>query len=248
MTRASKRHHTVSRFYLSYFANDADQVTTVETPDGKSYTQSVANASVQSHFYTAVDISGEPTDKAEQSFGILEGLAAKAWRGIASGIWPLPQDLRAAMAGWLALHLLRGPNVRTALAEMNTSYLTLSAVLGGRALVREALEEHGQPADEEAVNRAWVGFFADPSAASVSANEHLRFVGRALPEVMNLLLDRVWFLSVYEQKRLATCDHPVFVAPNSAPHEVGRVVDPDRVRPVRRPIRERPPFTADRTR
>jgi hypothetical protein len=168
-----------------------------------------------------VDLAGEPSDKVEQSFGILEGLAAEAWRTVIDGVWPLPVDLRAAMAGWLALQLLRGPSVRTALAETNATHLTLNAVLGGRALVQQALEQSGRPADEDSVNLEWVGLFAEPPALAVSANEHLRFVGRALPEIVELLLGRVWFLSLYERKGLATCDHPVYVIPNPEFARVG---------------------------
>lgn len=213
---SAKRHHTVSRFYLAHFANDAGQITTVETPGARTYSQNVANATVQSHFYTAVDIHGEPTDKAEQSFGILEGAAADAWRAVVDGNWPLTGDLRTAMAGWIALQVLRGPNVRKSLAEVKNSHLNLNAVLGGRALVREALEQSGRRVDDQSVNEAWIEFFTDPPPIpSVSANEHLRYMGQALPEILDLLLDRVWFLSVYKRKGLATCDHPVFVIPNT---------------------------------
>ena len=117
--RRPRRHHTVSKFYLSHFANDAGQVRTVEVQGGSSY-QSIGDASVQTDFYTAVGLDGSPTDVAEAAFGRIEGEAAEAWRAVKQGAWPLPGDLRSAMASWIGLQLLRGPGTRRSMGDIGT--------------------------------------------------------------------------------------------------------------------------------
>lgn len=221
MPRPPKRHHTVSRFYLSHFADEADQVTTVETPSGRTYLQSINNASVHSDYYTIVDSNGDPSDTAEQWFGALEGIAAEAWRAVAKGKWPLPQDQREAMAGWIALQLVRGPSIRALMHEVFANGVTQAVVLGGRELVRSALARAGKPTGDETVNQAWIEIFAKPNGFDVSSDEHVDMIGQLLPDAMDHLLGRIWYLTVHTDEALATCDHPVYVVPNPALAEVG---------------------------
>jgi hypothetical protein len=43
MGEQAKRHHLVSKFYLRYFADERDQITTVMLPGDRRFTQSINN-------------------------------------------------------------------------------------------------------------------------------------------------------------------------------------------------------------
>lgn len=210
----ARRHHVVSKFYLRYFADDRDQVTTVMLPGEKVFTQNIADASVNNDFYTVIDHDGEETDAVEQSLSELEGVAAAAWREVDNEVWPLEEEHRGAMAGWLALQLLRGTGVRNSMSELATHALLIEIVLGGRTRLREALADAGEPTDDATVDREWVEVFTNPLQLEAHANHHMRHVGEMLPRVTESLLGRFWLLTVFERKRLATSDHPVHVVSN----------------------------------
>lgn len=204
----------MSRFYLRYFADDRDQVTTVMLPGDRTFTQNIADASVNNDFYTVVDHAGLESDAVEKSLSELEGVAAAAWREIDSGVWPLPEEHRVAMAGWLGLQLLRGPGVRNSMSELATHTLLLEIVAGGRSRLRQALAEVGEQTDDATVDQEWVDLFKNPLRLEAHANHHMRHVGEMLPRVTDSLLRRFWLLTVFERKRLATSDHPVHVVSN----------------------------------
>lgn len=210
----ARRHHVVSKFYLRYFADDRDQVQTVVHPGDRTFRQNITNATVQTDFYTVVDEDGEQSDAAERSFSELEGLAATAWQEMANGVWPLPDEHRAAMAGWLALQLLRGTSTRNSMSEIWSHGLLLEVIVGGRNRLREALQAEGLPDSDEDVNLAWVNLFKEPLRFDIHPNIHMRQLGEMLPEYIDLLLARSWVLTVFKHKALATSDHPVYVVPN----------------------------------
>ncbi|MCP3996472.1 MAG: DUF4238 domain-containing protein, partial [bacterium] len=89
MNKRIKRHHTVSRFYLRGFADEADRVRRIEIPGKTSVTLSIDNASVVKDFYTIILPDGSPSDAFERAFSSVESGAASALRSILSGQWPL---------------------------------------------------------------------------------------------------------------------------------------------------------------
>ncbi|MBE8524235.1 DUF4238 domain-containing protein [Amycolatopsis sp. H6(2020)] len=222
MSGQARRHHIVSKFYLSYFADEDEQVTTVMLPGDRVFPQSIGNASVHIDYYTVIDQAGQQSDEVEQAFSVAETNAAKAWREVASGVWPLSDELRESMAVWLALQLLRGTHVRNRMSEMASHALLLEVILGGRAGLREALSAAGDPVDDDTVNREWIGFFKNPVRAEAGANHHMQHLANMLPRVTQSLLDRSWLLTEFERKALATCDHPVHVVPNEELTRTGR--------------------------
>lgn len=94
MPEQARRHHVVSKFYLRYFANDNARVTTVMLPGDRTFPQSIGDASVQTGFYTVIDQDGQQSDAAEQALSLVEAHAATAWREVAAGVWPLPDEHR----------------------------------------------------------------------------------------------------------------------------------------------------------
>lgn len=214
MPGQARRHHIVSKFYLRYFANDNEQVTTIMLPGDRTFPQSIGDASVQTDYYTVIDQAGQQSDAAEQALSLVEKSAATAWREVAAGVWPLRDEHRESVAAWLALQLLRGTSVRNSMSEMASHALLLELILGGRTRLREALSAAGEAIDDDTVNREWVELFRDPVRAEVRANHHLQHLADLLPRVTHSLLNRSWFLTVFERKALATSDHPVHLVPN----------------------------------
>lgn len=210
----AKRHHVVSKFYLRYFADTRDQLQTVMLPGDRRFPQSVGDASVNTNFYTVIDDEGEQSDAAEHALSQLEGYAATAWREMDAGVWPLPEESRTAMAGWLALQLLRGPGVRNSMSELATHALLLQVVVGGREGMRQVLADLGEPTHDSNVDEQWVAFFKNPVQLEAQANHHMRHLGEMLPRITDSLINRHWLLTVFERKALATSDHPVYVVPN----------------------------------
>jgi hypothetical protein len=214
MPAQARRHHVVSKFYLRYFANDNERVTTVMLPGDRTFPQSIGDASVQTDYYTVIDQKGQQSDAAEQALSLVEAPAATAWREVAAGVWPLPDGHRESVAAWLALQLLRGSSVRNSMSELASHALLLEVILGGRKRLREALIAAGEPVDDDTVSREWVGRFKDPFRAEARAEHHVQHLSNLLPRVTESLLDRSWLLTEYKRKALATSDHPVYVVPN----------------------------------
>lgn len=221
MPEQARRHHVVSKFYLRYFADEREQITTVMLPGDRTFTQSIGDASVNTGYYTVIDQAGQETDAAERALSQVEGVAATAWRELEAGVWPLPKEHRGGMASWLALQHLRGTGVRNSMSEMGSHLLMLEVILGGRSRLREALAEAGEAVDDDTVNREWVGLFTNPLRVEAHANDHMQDLAAMLPTATQLLLDRSWLLTVFERKTLATSDHPVHVVPNPELTQVG---------------------------
>jgi hypothetical protein len=220
--RQAKRHHVVSKFYLRYFADEAEQITTIVLPGERVFTQSIENASVHNQFYTVIDQDGEPSDSIERAFSRVEAIAAEAWRTVAAGVWPLPADAREAMAGWIAFQFLRGPRRRGSMSNLGTDLLQLQIMLGGRVGIREALRERGEPCDDKSVNREWISLFENQLIIEPHANHHVSHIAKMLPRITSLLLDRWWILTSFQRKTLGTSDHPVHVMPNKDLLATGR--------------------------
>ncbi|WP_410583838.1 DUF4238 domain-containing protein [Amycolatopsis sp. lyj-108] len=204
----------MSKFYLRYFANDNERVTTVMLPGDRTFQQSIGDASVQVDYYTVIDQAGQQSDVVEQALSLVEAPAAAAWREVAAGAWPLSDEHRQSMAAWIALQLLRGSSVRNRMSELASHALLLEVILGGRTRLREALSAGGEPVDDTAVNREWIGLFTNPIRAEVATNHHMQHLVNMLPRVTQSLLDRWWILTVFKRKALATSDHPVHLVPN----------------------------------
>ena len=183
--------------HLRYFANNNERVTTVMLPGERTFLQSIGDASVQTGYYTVIDQEGQQSDAAEQALALVEAHAAAAWREVAAGVWPLPDEHRASLAAWVALQLLRGTSVRNSMSELASHALLLEVILGGRARLRAALIAAGEPIDDHTVNQEWVGLFENPLRAEARAEHHMQHLADLLPRVTQSLFDRSWLLTVY---------------------------------------------------
>jgi hypothetical protein len=239
VSEQARRHHLVSKFYLRYFADEREQITTVMLPGDRRFTQNIKDASVNNDFYTVIDNNGQESDLVEKALSELEGPAATAWREVAQGVWPLPEEHRVAMASWLALQLLRGTRMRDSMSELATHAFLIEACVGGRMRLREALAAEGKPVDDDTVNAEWVNFFTNPYRARVHANHHMHQLAQTLPHVTESLLDRSWLLTVFERRALATSDHPVQVVENADLRRMGMGTGIDNAEVIHAPLTRR---------
>ncbi|MFI5560708.1 DUF4238 domain-containing protein [Amycolatopsis japonica] len=239
MPEQARRHHVVSKFYLRYFANDNERVTTVMLPGERAFPQGIGDASVQIDYYTVIDQAGQQSDVVEQALSLVEAPAAAAWREVAAGVWPLSDEHRQSMAAWVALQLLRGSSVRNRMSQVASHALLLEVILGGRARLREVLSAAGETVDDETVNREWIGLFTNPVRAEAGANHHMQHLVNMLPRVTQSLLDRWWILTVFKRKALATSDHPVHLVPYEEMMRTGRGTGIDNAMAIHVPLTRR---------
>jgi len=153
MTFRTRRQHVVSRFYLNGFANADQRVARVELPGDVTQVLSTGDAGVIKDFYTITLPDGTKSDFFERAFGEVESLAAEAPRAITSDTWPVTDEHRASLAGWVALQHLRSEDVRAGQPHLNV-------VIDGDAARKRATpgDSGGQPQRErpaDHLDRVW---------------------------------------------------------------------------------------------
>jgi hypothetical protein len=67
----AKLHHTVPKFYLRGFANDAERITTVRLPGDNQYTQIIDKTATTNHFYS-IDSHPQGADVFETALSDME--------------------------------------------------------------------------------------------------------------------------------------------------------------------------------
>lgn len=106
----AKRHHVVPQFYLRGFA-DGEKLTTVRLPGDQRFTQVVRKAASETNFYALEGHEGGE-DAFEKALASVEGETAGVFDSVVRGVWPLPSDDRTALAYFVALQAVRGPEQR----------------------------------------------------------------------------------------------------------------------------------------
>ena len=108
-----RRNHTVSKSYLRRFADDRGRPTRVTLPGDARVKVSINDATVVRNFYVVQLDDGSESDEAEDLFSVVEGNAVAAIRALVDQrVWPIPSDVRTAIAEWVAPQYLRVPWVR----------------------------------------------------------------------------------------------------------------------------------------
>ncbi|MGA5574563.1 DUF4238 domain-containing protein [Streptomyces koyangensis] len=213
MKRPTKRrHHTVPKFYLDRFANGRHQLIRIELPGTKRNTLNVKDATVHTDFYLVEAEDGTWTDKVEDSLSEVEGAAATAIRTlIEDKPWPIPHQVREAIAGWTALQYLRTPAVRQAGSQILDMAVKLAIAAGGREEMRRHLEGiEGRPVTNAELDKMWEAMTAfDEYTLDAHPNAHIQTMSDLLPGTTRLFYSRAWNLVQFERKALITTDTPV---------------------------------------
>ena len=208
------RHHHLPRFYQERFANDRQQIASVERRTGARRITAIRDTAAEKDFYTAVNMDGVKDGKTEHLLTHIEGNAARAIRHILNPVFnllpPQPQD-RADLCLFLAFQKVRGKLTRKRIELLGDLYAHVR--IPGDMTAEDAaawLEANGQAVTPESVRdlvelSAGMGdleFKPDP-------NGHLGIMGGLALRISELLLPRRWWVAEYDSPALLTSDEPV---------------------------------------
>lgn len=209
------RHHTVPRFYLEYWADAGGHIDVVEKPGGRRYRTVPKTASAETDFYTFIDSDGNPAGHMEQALGVIEADASAAISRITHpvfGQFPPPPDDRHKIATLIAFQKVRGKRRRREIETQTDFYMKFQySGLDSEAIksllerrVGEANTEQIAEMEEFVANLHEYEFVPDP-------NEHVRMMGKLAERIFQHLMCRHWYLGVFEEPILITCDEPVML-------------------------------------
>lgn len=209
------RHHTVPRFYLEYWANADGHVDVVEKPGGRRYTTVPKTASAETDFYTYIDLDGKPAGHMEQVLGVIEGGAAAAIDRITHpifGQFPPPPNDRLDIATFIAFQKVRGKRRRREIETQADLHMKLRfSGLDSDAVKRLLEEQYGHASPEQIAEMDEFVASLDEYEFVPDPNEHVRMMGGLAREIFPRLLRRHWYLAVFPEAILITCDEPVML-------------------------------------
>jgi hypothetical protein len=209
-----KRHHYVPQFLLRRFANEPEQVLTIDRRSKSLFRQSVSKAAAQTGFYKITNDDGSTDNSVEHALGKIESRAAIAIAKLVDqGIFPLSDEDRDAVAAFMALQYVRTPSVREHMSQVaDASFKAALATDEGRASMRDVLEDTGDYATPEEIE-AELTFWTDPTQYRLThgANEHARLMIVLAAGFSRSLFKQQLAFVRFERQRLATCDNPVLL-------------------------------------
>jgi hypothetical protein len=201
--------------YLEYWADADGHIDVVEKPGGRRYRTVPKTASTETDFYTYIDLSGNPAGHMEQILGVIEAGASAAIGRITHPIFgkfpPSPDD-KYDIATFIAFQKVRGKRRRREIETQADLYMKLQYSGLGSDAIKSLLEErfgHASPEqlaemEELVANLDDYEFVPDP-------NEHVRMMGKLAQDIFPRLMRRHWYLGVFDEPVLVTCDEPVML-------------------------------------
>jgi hypothetical protein len=206
---SAKKHHYVPKFYLRKYATDAGQISTVRLPGGRWYTSSITDTGSENRFYTIPQNTVNP-ESLEEAFGEIENAAAPVLRDIELGGWPLSLDDRVAVAAFVTMQALRGPDQRRLMNSLQVEVLDRESRYVAEHGATQWFADHGVHADEKLAAEAWrLLIRADEPFVEIDAAFHAGQIAKQAETVLPHLLARRWHLVKFDVPSLITSDAPV---------------------------------------
>jgi len=206
MVKRRKRQHTVSKFYLRAFADEAGTVRRVGVPGREAVDLSVNDASVIKDFYSVRLSDGSVSDAFEEAFGEVEDGAATAHRALLDGQWPLQGEARLSLAAWIALQHLRTEGTRGDQEVMRATMIRLVVGSSGKEALRRHIEraESRKVGDQE-LDKEWADL-TKPGGPDLEPDVlmHMDTVVSLLPGFAQYLRDCHWTVFRFQRRCLAT--------------------------------------------
>jgi hypothetical protein len=210
----SRRHHLVPQFYLRRWADERGRIAVFPVDGSRPYVTSVANAAVETDFYTIEGDDGQMLDDIEVAvMGAVEPEAADAMRRIDESLWPVDLEARTGLANFLALQLVRGWHFR----DMTGSITEAMVRSVNRHLVQhpEAIQEalrhggHSELSPEELARQ--VAWMADDSNFRVQQhpNASIRAMLETAAEMVEHFGLMSWWLATATTGSFITSDRPI---------------------------------------
>ncbi len=210
MGDVAKLHHTVPQFYLRGFADAAERITTVRLPGDRSYTQVVRKTAATNQFYS---IDGHPhgSDVFEKALSDMEADAASVLRAIEGGAWPLSEEQRGALATFMAVQHVRGPDHRRTMGYLAATMTRLEVQVTGRENIQQWVRQrYGVEVDDDEAEDVWKEA-TQPGGPpiAIAPQEHIAQLVHLAAEIVPYILGRPWSLVRFQRRSLITCDSPV---------------------------------------
>jgi hypothetical protein len=130
----------------------------------------------------------------ESLFGSVESDALGALRRL-PGRWPLDVDSRAAIAQFIAIHMVRMPAFMASIRQL------------GEEATREIVNKESPRGRLDAQGLALI------EGRLRSEDTHMNSLLRQVPRIASMLSSMRWSLVRFEDAALATCDQPVVLLP-----------------------------------
>lgn len=215
MGDVAKLHHTVPQFYLRGFADAAERITSVRLPGDRRYTQVIKKTAATNHFYS---IDGHPhgSDVFEKALSEMEGAAASVLRATEGGAWPLSEEQRGALATFMAVQYVRGPDHRRTMGYLAASMTRLEVQVTGRGNIQQWVRQrYGVEVDDDEAEEVWQEA-TQPGGPpiTVSPEEHIAHLVQTAAELLPMILGRPWSLVRFQRRSLITSDSPVGLVPH----------------------------------
>jgi hypothetical protein len=228
------RHHTVPRFYLEYWADADGRIDVAEKPGGRRYTTVPKTASAETDFYTYIDRDGNPAGRMEQVLGVIEAGASGAIGRITHplfGQFPPPPDDKQEIATLIAFQKVRGKRRRREIETHADLYMKLQlSGLDSDGFKRLLEDRRGHASPEEVAELEDLVANLDEYEFVPDPNDHVRMMGGLAYEIFKRLMRRHWYLCVFDEPVLITCDEPVMLYKrNPSPLRGYGVLDADEV-------------------
>jgi hypothetical protein len=184
-----RRHHTVSAGYIGRFANNRRQVAVHHVTGGVSEIGSRA-VGFQTDFWGSDELATE----VEQAFNRVEDPVLRMLRNLPE-CWPLSTEDRAALAQFVAVHVIRTPAFGAFLRSVGNRALPKS--------VREIAEKHGLPEEKVAV----------VTEGMKGQRNHVRTLLGQIGRIGSMFSNMQWNLVRFDHDWLVTSDQPVVMLP-----------------------------------
>lgn len=211
----SKKHHWVPQLSLRRFANENEQVATVDLSTGRSFIQSIQDAAATNNYNEIVEDDGSKSDWIEGYLAELEGHSARAIRLLLEDGRVNPDtDERFWLAFYLLLQHTRTPRARRLHDELADQSFKLQIAAEGPKRLREILAEIGVDSSAEAVLEQWNLITEFGWSLNLSTNDHVRHELEIANEMAPAIASMHWNVIRFNRKRLLTSDHPVGLMPH----------------------------------
>jgi len=187
----------------------------VRLPGDRRFVQSVRKAAAEMNFYT-IDGHVDGPDAFEKLLSSIEGEAAKVFEAVKKGVWPLNPEHRAALAYFIALQAVRGPEQRRNMEHVAAQVTRLAIGYGGRANVAKWVQrKRGVTISEEQAEQIWEEA-TRPEGPPIRFEPiaHIKQMNRASQSLLPYIAGRPWTLVRFDRRSLITCDTPVGLVPH----------------------------------
>lgn len=205
----AKRHHTVPQFYLRGFAEN-DKLTTVRLPGEQRFTQVVRKAASETNFY-ALEGHEDGDDAFEKALSAVEGETARIFSSVVQGVWPLPAADRTALAYFIALQAVRGPEQRRNMEYVLAQKARIEIGYNGKAGVKGWFQRNrGIELTDEQAEVAW-DEATQPGGPPIHVAPilHIKQIVAMSQDLLKYISGRPWSLVEFDQRSLITSDSPV---------------------------------------